>query len=129
MKAESDLTALRLKELITHKAQKIIPLPNLVGRFTFDATTGIAEVDSNQKIVFGLPDNIVTFKQVLEAVADKKRDQFLDGVHAKQQCMHTSSIQLKNGNLVKEYYRKIYHPQDYEMRSLQKIIGVTRLAA
>ena len=112
--------------------KKIIPHPQLEGSFKFDFATGLAKVDQNQKIIWGFPDNIVSFDTVMSLVSDNDREQLFDSVLEKKIITESPVIELKNGNKIQEIFRKSFNGGKnggYEFETIEKMEGVTRLVA
>ena len=111
---------------------KIIPHPRLQGSFKFDALTGLAELDANQKIIWNFPNNVVSLETVLSLVDDRDVDQFHEQINKKELITQSSVIRLKNGNKIQEVFQKKFNQGkngDYEFGSFQGMEGVTRLVA
>ena len=95
----------------------------------FKTKTGIASVDENQKLIWGFEKQKVTFGEVLARVNHKERDRFIETVDSKLQCVQTHIISLENGSKIKEWYRKFYHQEDYQivnekhLESLEKYLN------
>lgn len=120
------------KIYVDHRQQKIIPHPQLMGSFKFNAITGLATLDANQKIIWNFPHNVVSLETVLSLVDDRDRDTFNEQIHKREEITQTSVTRLKNGNKIQEIFQKEFmHGKngDYEFASYKGIEGITRLVA
>jgi hypothetical protein len=107
---------IKLKSLISSHMQNTNGLKN--GKFTFNAITGVAKVDNTQCEIFGFKGSTISYDRVLEKIPGKFHDQFEETVHKKDRIVQTKIITLENGNKIREFYWKKYHPEDYECRTL-----------
>ena len=105
----------------------VLTHPKFFGSFYFDATTGLARVNQNQQKIWGFETSIVPLDVVLRNVWSKQLDEFQDFIYKSEKLTRTSVIQLNNGNTIEELFVKIYHPDDYECRSLIGMRGRTQI--
>ena len=120
------------KKAYVNGENKIVPHPQLQGRFQFDATSGLAKVDDNQKIIWGFDDNIVSIDTVVSLVEEADRYKLLESVHKREMITQSPIMKLKNGNKIQEVFQKKFiggENGDYEFGSLEGMNGITRLVA
>lgn len=98
-----------------------------MGRYTYDAVNDLYSIDETHRKYWGFDSNMkLKFSDLICSVIDKQ--QFIEETlgHDKTH-MHTSDIQITNGNIVRESLIYNSHPEDYEGRSLLSIYGVTAI--
>ena len=120
------------EKVYVNRQNKIIPHPRLRGSFKFDALTGLAELDANQKIIWNFPNNVVTLETVLSLVDDRDVDKFYEEINKKELITQSSVTRLKNGNKIQEIFQKKFikgKNGDYEFGSFEGMKGMTRLVA
>ena len=107
-----------------------IPAIPVRGSFNYNVLEDAATNDLTSKKFYGFDNHVVSFAEVLNKVDSKSKELFV------QQAMEsagrfdsfkTNQIQLVNGNIIEEFYRFEYHPEDYERRSLISIAGKSKL--
>jgi len=100
-----------------------------VGEFAFDCATGFSDCDPIDQAIIGSDKRKLTHNEVAQLVTEVDRQKFIDVSLGKPQLDNTSStiLRLTNGNVVRDSYTYIYHPEDYAQSSLQSVRGITQL--
>ena len=100
-----------------------------MGEFTFDCATGFSKCDPIGQAIIGAAKRKLTHNEVAQLVTEVDRQKFIDVSLGKPQLDNTSStiLRLTNGNVVRDSYTYIYHPEDYTQSSLQSVRGITQL--
>lgn len=100
-----------------------------MGDFTFDCATGFSDCDPIDQAIIGSDKRKLTHSEVAQLVTEVDRQKFIDVSLGKPQLDNTSStiLRLTNGNVVRDAYTYIYHPEDYAQSSLQSVRGITQL--
>lgn len=100
-----------------------------MGEFTFDCATGFSGCDPIDQAIIGSDKRKLTHSEVAQLVTEVDRQKFIDVSLGKPQLDNTSStiLRLTNGNVVRDAYTYIYHPEDYAQSSLQSVRGITQL--
>tara|TARA_R110002020_G_scaffold135225_3_gene302010 strand:+ start:569 stop:961 length:393 start_codon:yes stop_codon:yes gene_type:complete len=120
---------------IPTKSNKIIPLvamvPGLLGKFIFDAVTGITKSDNLDKLIWGIdPGATYNFDTALEAIVPCDQNIFYDnslGAIGKTKYVEFK-LRLKNGNHTLEKYHILGDVDDYELTTEPtKILGTSEL--
>ena len=117
-------------ELMAYISRANLSVIPIHGAFRYDIARDASSIDHNLKAILGVESNVVSFAQVLQAVDPISKTLFQEqsiGQIGKHDCFHTNEFQLKNGNIVKEFYKFDYHPDDYDKRSPTHISGQTTL--
>jgi|TARA_B110000438_G_scaffold31065_1_gene30572 hypothetical protein len=107
-----------------------LPAIPVHGTFRYEIAKDIATIDRNQQAILGLKKNIVSFEEVLQTVDVKSKTLFQEqsiGSTGTHDSFLTNNFQLENGNIIEEFYRFHYHPDDFEKRSPLFISGQTTL--
>ena len=99
---------------------------NSFGTFSFDVETGLCTCCKTTGLIYEIDEtNIIDFSSdVLSKIDNKSKDQFLSTLYSTtDQANISSNIVMNSGTIIKEVYRKTYHMEDYERRSVVSLDG------